>query len=335
MGELAALGLVLCARLAGDASRRRALRVAAAAACAPLGLGLYITFSRGALAACMAGLLTLVVLAPQREQLKGLFVSILAGTLAAAVAAPLHGVTALAGGTATRERQGALMLVVLVAIAAGAGGLMLALTRRLQPGAMRLPRHKGLIATAVVCAGLAAAIVVGAHEQASRPLSAGATRLVTLQSNRYAYWRVALRAFRDEPLRGVGAGGWAVYWLRYRPFGEFAHDAHSLPLQTAAELGLVGLLLLTAFLVGVALAAQDAYRGAPGLAIGPIAAMVVYAVHAPLDWDWQMPAVTIVALLLAGVVIVLAELDRSAHSSSATRGASRLKIHAANAQMAR
>ena len=44
-----------------------------------------------------------------------------------------------------------------------------------------------------------------------------------------------MRAFADEPLRGVGAGGWSVYWLRYRTVDEFAQDAHSLPLQTLAE----------------------------------------------------------------------------------------------------
>jgi hypothetical protein len=30
---------------------------------------------------------------------------------------------------------------------------------------------------------------------------------------------------------------------------------------------------------------------------------VAYAAHAPLDWDWQMPAVTLVALILAGLVL--------------------------------
>ena len=50
-GALAALGLVLCARLAGDVTRPRALRIAAAAAAAPLGMGVYLSFSRGALAA--------------------------------------------------------------------------------------------------------------------------------------------------------------------------------------------------------------------------------------------------------------------------------------------
>ena len=56
MGELAALGFVLCARLAGDRGRRPALRAAAMAASVPLALGLYVSFSRGALFAGLAGL---------------------------------------------------------------------------------------------------------------------------------------------------------------------------------------------------------------------------------------------------------------------------------------
>src|SRR5256885_914001 len=50
-GALAAIGFVLSARLAGDRSRAGALRAAAVAACAPLALGVYLSFSRGALAA--------------------------------------------------------------------------------------------------------------------------------------------------------------------------------------------------------------------------------------------------------------------------------------------
>jgi hypothetical protein len=34
---------------------------------------------------------------------------------------------------------------------------------------------------------------------------------------------------------------------------------------------------------------------------------VVYVAHAPLDWDWEMPAVTLIAILLAGLLIALAE----------------------------
>jgi hypothetical protein len=308
MGEVAAIGLVLAIRLAGDASRPRIVRTLAAAASPPLGMGLYLTFSRGALFACAAGLVTLVVAAPVRAQLRALARSIGAGLLAVLVAAPLSGVTSLAGAQATRERQGAIALVALVVIMVGAGFAQWRLQLREPAGELRLAPRAGVIALVVICAGFALAVVAGAKEGSSQPLAPGATRYVSLESNRYAYWRVALRAFGDEPLRGVGAGGWAVYWLRLRPFNAGAQDAHSLPLQTAAEQGLVGLALLAAFLAGVGLAARAAHRFSPALAAGPIAGFVVWVAHSPLDWDWEMPAVTLIALVLAGSLLALAEL---------------------------
>jgi hypothetical protein len=311
MGEVAALGFVLCAALAGDATRSARLRALAAAAAAPLGMGLYITFSRGALFACAAGLVALVVLVPRREQLRAVIASVATGVLAALAAAPFKGVTGLQGSSGTRELQGAVVLALLAAIAAGGAAAQSRLAGA-RAGELKLPRRAPLIALVVICAGLALAIVVGAKEGSRRPLSGGATRLATLQSNRYAYWDVALRAFGDEPLRGVGAGGWAVYWLRYRKIGEGAQDAHSLPLQTLAELGLVGFALLVAFVGGVGLAARDARRVAPVLAGGPIAGLVVWLAHSPLDWDWEMPGVTLIALVLAGAVLALADLVRPA-----------------------
>jgi len=307
MGELGALGFVLCARLAGDATRRPQLRALAAAATAPLGIGIYLSFSRGALFAGAAGLVTLLVVAPRREQLRSLLLALATAILASIAAAPFDGVTSLAGSQGHRESQGAIVLVLLAVITLAASVAQLRLVRNEHSAPLRLPRRAPAIALAVICAGLAVAIVAGAKESSKTPLGAGASRYVTLESNRYEYWRVALRAFRDEPLRGVGAGGWAVYWLRYRTISEFARDAHSLPLQTAAELGVIGVALLAAFLAGIALAARDALSVAPVLAAGPIAGFVTYVAHAPLDWDWQMPAVTLVAIGLAGALVALAE----------------------------
>ncbi len=311
MGELAALGFVLAARLAGSTGRPAAVRVTAAAAAAPLGMGLYLSFSRGALFACAAGLVVLVVLAPHREQLRALIVTVVAGALGAAAAAPFHSVTSLAGAQSTRERQGAITLALLALIIVA---VVLVQWRpahsRSAATPIRLPATAPWIALGLVIVGLGLAIVVGAKEKAVSPSGTGANRLVTLQSNRYAYWSVALRAFRREPLRGIGAGGWAVDWLRYRHVNDFAQDAHSLPLQTLAELGLVGAALLLAFFVGVGLSAADAYRAAPSLAAGPIAAFVAYAAHAPLDWDWQMPAVTLLAMVLGGALLALGIPER-------------------------
>jgi O-antigen ligase len=263
-------------------------------------------------------------------------VALAAGVLGAAAVTPWHSVTSLAGNSATRERQGAITLALLVLIMAAAVLAARWLLRTEAPGPVRLPRRAPWVALALICAGLAVAIVVGAKETSTRPLSAGATRLTTLQSNRYAYWRVAMRAFGDEPIRGVGAGGWSVYWLRYRPFNEFAQDAHSLPLQTLAELGLVGAALLAMFLGGLGFAARAAHRSLPALAAGPIAGFVTYIAHSPLDWDWEMPALTLFALLLAGSLIALADEreDDAPQSSSAILGASRRNTRTASTQTA-
>jgi O-antigen ligase len=172
--------------------------------------------------------------------------------------------------------------------------------------AVGLPPHAPWIALGLVCAGLAAAIVLGAKETSKLPSGANAARLTTFQSDRYEYWRVALAAFTSEPLRGVGAGGWAVKWLELRRISAYAVDAHSWELQTLGELGLVGLALLIALVAGVVGAARRALARAPGLAVGPVAGLVVWLAHSPLDWDWQLPALTLVAVALAGMVLGLA-----------------------------
>ena len=312
LGAVAALGVVLCARLAGDPSRPRYLRTAAAAAAAPLGMGLYLTVSRGALFACFAGLLTLVVATQRREQLRAIALVVAAAGLAAVAAAPFPGVTELAGSAADRRLDGAIvlgLLALVIATAAVAAHVSAAAER---PGPLMLPRGAPLVALAIVVAGFVLAVSLGNDERTAGRLGTGAGRYATFTSNRYAYWKVAVKAFASAPVQGVGGGGWASWWRRERPFGEGARDAHSLYLQTLAELGLVGLALLAAWLAGIAVAARDALRAEPEAAAGLIAGLVVWAAHVALDWDFQMPAATLPAVLLMGALLALTAPRRSA-----------------------
>src|SRR4051794_15817819 len=120
-GALAAVGLVLCARLAGDRSRPASMRIAAAAATAPLGAGVYLSYSRGAIAVTALGLIVLVAAAPTRGQLRGSALALGAAVAAALGTAFEPGVASLAGSH--RERDGAIALAILVAIAAAAAAL--------------------------------------------------------------------------------------------------------------------------------------------------------------------------------------------------------------------
>jgi len=302
-GELAAIGLVLSARIAGDDGRGRRVRMAAAASCCPLAAGLYLSFSRGALFAAGVGLLMLVFLAPQHEQLRAVVVCSAIAVVSSIAVIPVSQMRWLEGSLASREWTGLLVLLLLVTISAGAALGASTLIVRGRTGDLGLSRRTRMIPSALVTVALVAFIAVGTARWSPARVSSGANRLITTSSIRYAYWRVAVHAFTAEPIRGVGAGGWAIWWLREEPSEAPAQDAHSLPLQTLAELGLVGMGLLTAFLCGVALAARDGLHVTPRVAAGPIAGCVVYLAHAPLDWDWEMPAVTLVAIILAGALL--------------------------------
>ena len=323
MGALGALGLVLCARVGGDRTRPDALRIAAAGAAPVLGMGIYLSFSRGALAALAAGLVVLTVLAPTWPQLRSTVVAVAGGVVAAFAASRFDGVQSLAGSLAHRERQGAIALVILVVLVAVAAGFQAWASRaeragRLRAGAIPLPRRTPAIAAALVVligVGVAFAAARENHSGGTPPRGANAARLGSLQSHRYEYWKVAVRTFAHHPIIGVGSSGFAIEWLRHRPFREPAQDAHSLYLETGAELGLVGLAALALMLVGVALAARDAWRRDPVLAAGACAALTAWALHAGLDWDWEMPGLTLVAIVLAGLLIAAADDGDNERSS--------------------
>ena len=163
------------------------------------------------------------------------------------------------------------------------------------------------MAVAAALAGLLAAGLGERPTEAELGAGASAGRLTTASSNRYEYWRVGLDAFAREPITGIGAGGFRVEWLRERRLREAVRDTHSLPVEMAAELGLPGLLGFAALVAGVALAARRALRLHRAAAAGACAALVTWFLHACIDWDWQVPAVTLPALVLAGLLVALSE----------------------------
>jgi hypothetical protein len=302
-GALAAIGFVLAARIAGDRARPGALRTAAIAAVVPLALGVYLSFSRGALAAAAVALVVLVALRPTRAQAHAAAIGAVAAGLAVAATAPFAGVRALHGSLATRETEGLVCLALLLAVMALAAAFH-ARTRATDAEPDLAARARAiLVALALVGAIVPYAAAVTERTAGPAATGASAARLTQAGSNRARYWAVAVREVGRHPLRGIGAGGFGVAWLRERTIDERVQDAHSLYVETAAELGLAGLALLALFLGGVAAAARRAVRSDPVLAAGPAAAALAWALHAGLDWDWEMPALTGVAILLAGLLL--------------------------------
>jgi hypothetical protein len=115
-----------------------------------------------------------------------------------------------------------------------------------------------------------------------------------------------VRGFSASPLHGHGAGTYQILWDRSRPRFVYVINAHSLYLQAMAELGLPGLLLLV-ILIAAVLSGLGARLGAAGrsrsLYGALIACAVVWCLRAGVDWDWEMPVVTLFFFAAAGCAL--------------------------------
>jgi O-antigen ligase len=225
--------------------------------------------------------------------------------VAAFVANRSDAVRELEGGLAAREHQGLVVLAALVVLTVLAAVLQRWAIGRPQRTWPVVPARR-LAALAVVAALVLVPVVTalagsGGGDEAG--FGATTSRLGSASSNRADYWRVAWQAAGEEPLRGLGPGGFGPVWLRERPYPEAVKDAHSLPLETLTELGLVGLVLLLALVGSVAIGARDALRADAALAAGPAAVVATWFVHAAIDWDWEMPALTLIAVACVGLLL--------------------------------
>jgi O-antigen ligase len=120
------------------------------------------------------------------------------------------------------------------------------------------------------------------------------------RNDRAAYWRVAAKDFGSHVAVGSGAGTYAAYWRRHPQRVYFAPlNAHSLYLETGAELGLVGLALLLVLLAPplTSIGSRDTIR------LGAACGFLAFVLHAGVDWDWEMPVVTTAALYVASVLV--------------------------------
>jgi hypothetical protein len=135
-------------------------------------------------------------------------------------------------------------------------------------------------------------------------------RLFSVSGNgRAEQLRVALDAGRERPLLGHGSGSFEYLWYERRPNLLVVRDGHSLFMETFAELGVIGVLLLLVILSTLVVGAMRARRQrfvASGLGV-----VAAWSAASAFDWHWEMVGVTTVALL-AGSVGLLGSERRSA-----------------------
>jgi O-antigen ligase len=315
LGAFAALGAALAI---GFAARAGLLARSLAGAALPILLTtVYFTFSRGAWIALGVGLLAAVAVDPRRLNLIATAlvlapVSALAVWLASQQEALTRSDAPLSAAAREGHRLAVYVLLLAAASAACAAAWGYLDARYAPPRPVRLG-FAGALAVVVAAAAVTGFVRYGdpvtiadnAWESFAGGSAANQTdlheRLFTFHgSYRVDVWEVALDQYIDHPAVGSGPGTYEQYWNEHRPFAHKVRDAHNLYLEVLAELGPLGLALL-AIALGVPLVGAFLARGRP-LVPPTLAAYVVYLVHAGVDWDWELPALT-VAALACGVAI--------------------------------
>jgi O-antigen ligase len=155
------------------------------------------------------------------------------------------------------------------------------------------PRHGNKILAAT--AFFSVAVAIGLLWAVSPHVIHGLTA-----NPRWSYWHAALDDFVAHPELGSGAGTYGAYWAQHPLLHSGVLDAHSLYLESLAELGPLGLAFIVAFFAAAFSTTRQQLRSPAAVAC---AAFAAYAVHTGIDWDWELPSVTLCGVLAAGVLL--------------------------------
>lgn len=322
MAAMVAIGLP---PLFAAASGARSLvpRALAAAALPALGLTAFFTFSRAGIAAALIAVAVFFAFAPNRlpKLLTLLVAAVGSGLLVLAATQRQALEDGLLGEVARQQGDEVLVLTLLVCGFAALAQVAIALASRrgLRPEWAHVPRAGAVAASAVaVLILLLGALALDAPGRAGDAWDEfkrgdegpgdGAGRLAsTAGESRYEFWKIAVEQNAEDPLVGTGSGTFEFWWTRNSDGSGTVRDAHSLYMQVLGELGIVGLLLLVAFLLLVLIAgAGNALRAPPperALLAAALGGLVAFCFAAVFDWLWQIPVLSIATLLLAAALV--------------------------------
>ena len=347
LGIFAALALPLLLR-AAVATRPAAVRGLAVLPVPALAAAVYLTSSRGGVAAAVAGAAVFLLLGARR--LAAVQALAVAACGSAGAIAILSARPALVDGPLTRaaveaDGPGAALLIAAVCVATA---VLYGLLAALAPALLRVSAGLRWAVTGAAVVIAAAAVlaadpaerveafkappeqVAGRDFVRSHLLSGGG-------SGRWQFWGSALDQVASAPVVGGGAGSFEPWWARHGSLAYFVRNAHSLWLETLGELGIAGgLLLAAAFALGLsALPRRLAGAGDDGRALAAALAGVVvaFALGAALDWVWQLPVVAVSALACLALLCGPATLPPDAAAAAPPR-ARPIRIPIATAALA-
>jgi len=320
LGAFVAIGTPLLL-VAGASARTLVARAVFSAAIPAVVLAGFFTVSRGGGLELAVALVVLFAFHPRRLALvmPALVAGIGSAILIAAATQRPELSDGLGGATAASQGDEMLAMAIVVCLGVGLLSVAVGLAQRHGLGpSIRVSRKGAFAATAAtLVVGAVVAIAAGAPQSVSEswdnfkdPVSpaSGAGRFDSASgSGRYQFWETAVDAAKTEPLVGIGPGTYEYYWAREGSLPTFIRDAHSLYLETAAELGIVGLVIILAlvaapFAAGIRRSLTASEEDRVWLAAA-LAGCAAFAVAAAVDWAWELTVLPVAFLLLTAAIL--------------------------------
>jgi hypothetical protein len=327
LAAFAAMGVPLLLGVALGA--RTLLGQACAAAALPLSaLCIYLTISRGGTLALVVGIVVFVLFVPRRLGAVGLLA--VAGAGAAILVSGASQRDAVQDGvvTAAATSQGNELIWLVAIVCCGVALLQVAMglaARHVECPAVLAPGRRATLLGGLAVVTVLSVVGVAAGgpgwagdrwDEFKAPVgtvSAGNeddvfSRLQGANGNsRFQYWQAAIDANATDRLKGIGPGTFEFWWAREGTSAGFVRDAHTIYLETLAETGVVGFVLLIGLLLLLlGTAALRSLRAPPGVSIwiaAAGAAVAAFMVAAAFEWVWEMGAVACAFLVLGAVIV--------------------------------
>ncbi len=329
LGLLAAFTFPLALYLSSSRKFFWLLRLLAMLTAPLLLICLFYTLSRGATLALVIGLIAYFSFSPLRLRSFGSFLLALAPTLAIAwwstrQAALSNDHVALPSRAAAAAHLRIYLILAFLTVGL-IYGIALFIGKRI-----KFPRQISRITGAISLIAVLAALFVGSslfisskpsftqwaidsyHNFTLPGSSKGdVNRLFELgrSGDRWQLWQESVSDWQKHLITGSGAETFPIIHLTLRTSSRlYVKQPHGLAFRVLAELGLVGFMLIGAFIsltmfFGTLNFCRLKHRWERGMMVTFLAMAITYLVHTSYDWDWNMFALTLPYFFFSGILV--------------------------------
>jgi tetratricopeptide (TPR) repeat protein len=184
-----------------------------------------------------------------------------------------------------------------------------------------LGRHlpwKTLAGRYLVLVTLASLIIIGFIQAHSAPVGESIQQASSIQENavdnRIDYWKTSWEIFTHYPIVGVGLGNFETIYTHYQQnIWSFSVSPHNILLLFLTEMGILGLIAFTYFLVYLTRKIKtvlnySSYKDPNGYyyAVGIVGGIIASFCHSMVDVDLDIPSLMLLWLIEAGIITALA-----------------------------